>query len=55
MLGKQQPSSARAGQALSYLRVTPPGEALKSDIGKVGLNIHPEHHALVLVPYLCML
>lgn len=53
VLGKQQPSSAHAGQSLSYLRVTPPGEALKSNIRKVDLNIHhPEHHTFVVVP--CM-
>lgn len=53
VLGKQQPSSARAGQSLSYLRVTPPGEPLKSNIRKVNLNIHhPEHHTFVAVPYL---
>lgn len=54
VLGKQQPSSAWAAQSFNYFRVAPPGKALKSNMRKVDPNIHPEHRALVLVPYLSM-
>lgn len=45
--GEHQASSAQPGRSLNSFRAAPPGEALKSNMRKIDLSIHPEHHELV--------